>query len=474
MSVSSTPRSLRARAGAIAHLAWPSVLAGWLKVSFAAADTWSAGALSTDALAALSAGTLFAWVLASLSMTNSLGFMSRLAQAVGAAAAGEGGPGAVRTQFGHALWGAAVLGALCGAIMWAAAAPTVAFMDLPRGVRGHALTYMHTLALGAPAFWLFDTAEQAFRARGDARTPFAVTAGFAVLNLGLNPLLAFGVGPVAGLGMRGIAIATVLAWTGGAAALLWRASTRGWLNRTPHAAAAGRGASWLAAWRIGAPSAAAGVLFDAVYVVLTPKLSAGGPAFLAAVSIGHRLESVAYLANVGIGMAVTTLVGQALGRRDVTAARAYAQTGMWLGFVCTAGWVLVLWALGPRGFALFTPDRAVHGFGVVYLGLVAVYLPLQSVEQAVSAAFAGAGRTLWPMVINIAVYGARVPLSAWLFERYGAIAVLLAVGWTAGMSGVAMLGRYLRVPLVARGLDAQPEDSHDHPRRRDRTEQPRV
>ncbi|MFZ9887978.1 MAG: MATE family efflux transporter [Myxococcota bacterium] len=411
---------------AIWRMSWPSVLAAWLKSSFMLADTLCAGHLSTTALAGMSAAVVLVWMFHSLSQVNSLGSISLVAQSVGA-----GSPEQMRAVFRRAVSLAPVLGLVASSLMGIAGPAALRWMALPPDVYEEARAYLLTIAISGVGMWVLDTLEQSFRGTGDARTPLLVTATFASLNLLLNPLLAFGVGSFPGFGLVGIAIASGVAWFGGASVLLVIAWRRGWF--TPSSSLP---PDPLQLWRVGAPTAAAGIAFDLIWVTLLPLLSATGPAALAAVAVGHRLESLSYQMSAGIGMACAALVGQAWGMGRPDLARMLAARCSLAGFVLSSTWIGALLLAAPAVIPLFGDDDDLLRNGLDYLALVGLPSILQGVELIVTGAFSGTGRTLLPSVVMLVSYGARVPLARLGAAAFGAAGVFAAIGTTAGLSGL--------------------------------------
>lgn len=417
------------RAGAwraIWRMSWPSVLAAWLKSSFMLADTLCAGRLSTTALAGMSAAVVLVWMFHSLSQVNSLGSISLVAQAVGAGSAEQ-----TRAVFRRAVALAPLLGLVASSLMGVAGPAALRWMALPHEVYEEATGYLLTIAVSGVGMWTLDTLEQSFRGTGDARTPLLVTASFATLNLVLNPLLAFGVGPFTGFGLVGIALASGVAWFGGAAVLLAIAWRRGWFSSSSSAPPQA-----LQLWRVGAPTAAAGIAFDLIWVTLLPLLAATGPAALAAVAVGHRLESLSYQMSAGIGMACAALVGQAWGMGRPDLARMLAARCSLAGFVLSSVWIGALLLAAPAVIPFFGSDEELLHSGLDYLALVGLPSILQGVELIVTGAFSGTGRTLLPSVVMLVSYGARVPLARLGVALYGAAGVFAAIGATAGLSGL--------------------------------------
>lgn len=413
---------------AIWRMSWPSVVAAWLKSSFMLADTLFAGRISTTALAGMSAAVFFVWMFHSLSLTNSLGSLSLIAQAKGAFDEER-----VRATFRRTIVLGPLLGAIASVVLGIGGSIALGSMGLDDDVLASARSYLVSIAVCGTGLWFFDTIEQAFRGTGDARTPLAVTAAFALLNVVLNPVLAFGVGPIPALGLVGIAASSGVTWFGGGFVLLFVARQRGLLR--PSTARPPR--AW-SVWRIGLPTAAVGIFFDLIWVSLAPLIAKSGPAALAAVAVGHRLESVSYQMSNGISMACASLVGQAWGMGRTDLARAVAFRSALSGFVLSSSWIALLLLSAPVVIPLFNADEDVLRYGLLYLWLAGATSVLQGVELIFTGAFSGTGRTALPSALMLVSYGTRIPLAARFAPVYGAAGVFGAIGFTAALSGIVV------------------------------------
>ena len=190
--------------------------------------------------------------------------------------------------------------------------------------------------MGGAAILLGRAAEAVFRARGDTRTPFLFAVAALVANASLTPLFVFGAGPLPGLEVAGAALATVL--SGGLASVGCCAvlKGRGWIaHQRPtddelrlRAETPVSSPATVQRWRfdpsvarrvirIGLPVAYSGVVFSVIYLVLTRILgeTADGVAAQAALGLGQRGESVAYMVQNGFGSATAAIVGRAPRRR---------------------------------------------------------------------------------------------------------------------------------------------------------------
>jgi Na+-driven multidrug efflux pump len=201
--------------------------------------------------------------------------------------------------------------------------------------------------------------------------------------------------------------------------------------------------------RIGLPTAATGVLFSVVYVVVGRTASAFGTPALAALGLGFRVESWLYMLGVGFGAAAAAVVGQNLGAgRPERAERAgWAMLGAATvpALAATAASLLVPEALA----GLFTRDAAVVAETARYLRIAAVSQLVVCAEVVLEGALGGAGATLAPMVASTTLTVARIPLATWAAARFGVVGLWWVIAATATLRGLAMvvlwrLGRWKR------------------------------
>ncbi len=135
-----------------------------------------------------------------------------IARAVGAGDRARAGRLAV-----EALTLAVVAGAVALTLLQVLAVPIVRAMGASGELVAPAVEYLRIRALAGPAVLIITASNGIFRGWQDTRTPFLVAIGLNAINLVLDPILIFGVG----WGLRGAAIATVVAQWAGAIGFLW-------------------------------------------------------------------------------------------------------------------------------------------------------------------------------------------------------------------------------------------------------------
>jgi putative MATE family efflux protein len=424
----------------IARVALPAVASSLLMTLFFSVDTfWIGTRVGATGLAAASTAVFWIWLLVSIAEMVSIGLT-----AVASRRYGEGRGHEAARIAGDALVFSLVLGTIVGALGLALLPHLFGVMHTPPDVSALGTRYLGTYFLGAPLIFGFFAVDAAFRAAGDTRTSFILLGTSVAVTLVLDPILIVGWGRVPALGVSGAAIATICTRGVAFALGLTIVGRRGVLKlgrpdwRTLATIA-----------RVGLPTAVTGVVFSLIYVLVTRTATRFGTPALAALGIGHRVESWLFMIGVGFGAATAAIVGQNLG-----AGRAdRAERAGWIsvGFCTMVGVVacLVELAVPERFAAIFSHDPAVIAEGARYLRIAAVSQLGICAEVVLEGALGGAGYTLAPMLTSTAVTASRIPIAAWAASRFGTTGLwwtisLTALGRAIGMMAIWRSGRWKR------------------------------
>ena len=424
---------------AIWRLALPTSLLGLTQSSYHLANSWWVSFLGDDALAALTSSSFALWGLQALGEICQTGVYSQVAQATGA-----GDVTRIRQTLGAGL--VLLVGiAISTGLGLHLLAP---FYLLELGLDPHtqvsqlARDYLQTFAWFTLPWMGLTVTNATFRGLGDAKTPLKVSGATLLLTALLDPLLLMGVGPWPGLGIAGPAVATGIANCCGLVAGLYLLGRRGFTPLLRSAILP----QMAGLARLGLPLAMTGLGFNLVYVFLGRVLAPWSPHAMAALGLGHRLESPVYFLSAGLSVAATTLVGQYVGagrRAEVVGiAKTVAHEGL--------RWLWPLAALTTLGGSLwlrpFTQDPQVLEWGGSYLFFNGIAQLFMMTELIFEGAFAGAGRTLAPLLISLPLTLLRLPL-AWFFADrlgLGPPGVFLAIALSTILKGISLRGWFSR------------------------------
>jgi putative MATE family efflux protein len=415
----------------VAAVALPAVASTMLMTLFATVDAfWVGTRIGPVGLAAVSTSIFWVWMLISCAEMVSVGLT-----AVAARRHGERLHHAAARAVSDALFLSVAVAVVLAVIGISHLDTLFAIMHTPPEVTALGKSYLGTYLLGAPLIFGFFAIDAAFRAAGDTRTPFLLLLACVLAALALDPVLILGLGPAPHLGIAGAAVATIftrsVAFLIGIVILVRRRM----VIFGPPALDTMR-----AIVRVGLPTAVTGVVFSNIYVFLTRTTTKFGTPALAALGVGHRVESWSYMVGVGFGAAAAAIVGQNLGARQVDR----AERSAWIatGFAMSVGLVAAIaeYTLATTFGRLFTSDPLVIAESARYLRIGAISTLFAGAELVLEGALGGAGDTLPPMLTSTTLTALRIPLAAWAATRWGTSGIWWTISLTALGRGVAMMG----------------------------------
>ena len=407
-------RANRMTLGAIFALAWPAILEQTLQTIVMYCDTAMVGSLGAQASAAVGLTTPVSWLVCSPLWALGTGFLACISRAIGAK-----DERTARTAAMQSMFAVVVAGAVMTLITQVISPFLPAWLQADPEIHADASAYFAITCLPM----LFRASSVIFastlRASGDTRTPMAVTSLMNVINVILNFFLIFptrtlsvlGVEmtmPGAGLGVRGAAIASAVAYVF-SGVMMFRAMLRS-KRISPRGMRLHLDKPVMAQCiRVGIPVACTRVGVCLGQVVFLSQVSSLGTISLAAHSLALTAEEAIYLPGYGMQTAAATLSGNAVGAKDekrlLHQAKLITGIAMFLMF-CTG---LVMFLLPAQILSIFTPDADVIREGVKIMRIVAVTEPIYAAAIVLEGIFDGMGDTKTPFIVSIAtMWGIRI------------------------------------------------------------------
>ena len=425
----------------IPQLIWkislPMSIGMFFNTMFNVVDTFCAGWLGTEAQAALSLSFPVFFILIALGSGISQGTTALLANAIGAGDKEDG-----RRVFTQAIFFILV----ASVVLTVAGLLVSPWLYRLLGAEGDylktSLAYMNVVLLGGVFVLLPMVFNSALSAHGNTVVyrNFLV-AGF-LANIVLNPVFIL----VVGMGVDGIALATVIVQIGGAFYL--------WTNVRKVEEFSGITLSELKPdrkilLRIAGQAIPAGLNMLTIAIgifVVTWFVKHFGKEAVAAYGIATRIEQIVLMPTIGLNAAVMSIVGQNFGAKNLERVREAWLTNLKFGvLMMVVGGVLVWLTRGPM-MRVFTRDEVVISLGSDYLLAAALTLAayplifvtvfaLQGIKKPVYGLWLGLYRQLVaPLLV---IHGLVFTLSWGLwgvwwgicFVTWSAAAVIVVVGW---------------------------------------------
>ncbi|MFA5435928.1 MAG: MATE family efflux transporter [Candidatus Neomarinimicrobiota bacterium] len=419
-------------------LVWPMLFGMMGMVVFNLADTFFIGRLGVQELAAISFTFPVIMFINSLSQGIGIGTSSLISRNIIVTERES-----VRMMASRAL----LLGFLVVLAFVAVGLLTIRPLFSAMGARdeilGYVGDYMRIWYLGVPFVVFPMIGNNIVRATGDTFMPGMLMLNSAVINVLLDPLLIFGIGPFPQMGIRGAALATVFARSVSFTLILIILIRREKLLT----AKLGRIKEILATWKkvlyVAGP-AALGMLITPVSIgFITRILSGFGNEAVAAFGVASRVEMFALMVIASLGSVMIIFIGQNFSKHQfgrIISAINYARNFslIWGGLV----FVLLLF-FGSSIAGVFTKDPRVIDIAARYFLIVGAAYGFQGLVMLSTASYNGLNRpypaVFFSLLRMLLLY---VPL-AWIGSRLlglnGVFWAGLIANVVAGISAYAFL-----------------------------------
>ena len=400
---------------AITLLAIPMVLEMTMESLFAVVDMFWVAHLGADAVATVGLTEAVLSLLFALAMGLSVATMAMVARRIG-----ENQPDDAAEIATQSLVLGFVVAGLAGLVGACYASDVLRLMGASDAIVRTGTGYTRMIFAGSAAVMLLFSVNAVFRGAGDAVLAMRVLWIGNLVNIALNPLLIFGLGPFPRLGVLGSGVGTTIGRSSGVVIGLWLLTTgRSRVRVSLHhfriradlmARLARMSAGGIFQYFVGSAS----------WIGMVRMAAGLGSAAVAGYTVAIRIIIFAILPSWGMANAAATLVGQNLGaRRPDRAEQSVWRVGIYnmifLGLVA----VTFIVAAGPL-IGLFTTDASVAPIAVSALRLVSYGYIFYAWGMVMIQAFNGAGDTYTPTVLNIVFYWLlRFPLGWLLAFRLG-------------------------------------------------------
>jgi putative MATE family efflux protein len=298
--------------------------------------------------------------------------------------------------------------------------------------------YLNVVLLTITPYFLMMVLTGIYRGVGDMVNPLIVMLIATVVAVVGDQILVLGLGPIPRMGVLGAGIATNLSRV--LAMVLFIA----WLPRINMKLK--RSDPWTPDWgwflrilKIGAPAGLQGVLRSTALMAFFGILHRTTESLYgtAALTVGLRIEALAFLPGFAFSVAATSMVGQNLGAGQPDRAEQSAWTATWqsIGVTSVMGLAFILFAYPIC--RCFTTDPNVLPLAAGYLRINGISEPFLALQMVLTGALQGAGETKLPAWSTIITqWSIRLPLTWYLAITAG----LNSLGAWISMSGTTVIG----------------------------------
>jgi putative MATE family efflux protein len=338
-------------------------------------DTFWVARLGYQAIAALTVVLPYHILVIAISVGTGIGINALTSRRFG-----ERNIEATNHVAGQIFWLAGFLGAifLVAAVFFSE--PILIMSGATPDIMDLATQYLTVLGFGMPFIFFMIIANSLLRGSGDAVRPMAFMITATVVNIILDPFLIFGIGPFPEMGVRGAALATVIAQLLGAGLSFYYVVARKSAYRVKLLYLRPSLPIIRDIYRVGFPSMILQVMESVSFAVFNYVLSAFGSLALAAAGIAIRIIDLAWMPMFGAAQGLLPIVGFSFGARlwkRLWRAVKLASGGLALlmGVV-----LVVLEIFAPELIAIFSDDPELMAIAVpamrIFLSTLVIIGPL--------------------------------------------------------------------------------------------------
>ena len=408
-------------------------------------DTWFLGQVGDRELAAFGFGFPILMIVMSVAIGLGAGTSSVVARAIGA-----GDHDRAKRLSTDSLFLGFVITLVISIIGILTINPLFRVLGAPPDMLPMIRTFMIILYSGVPLLVVGMIGTASMRATGDTRLPSMLMVLAAVLNVILDPIFIFGVGPIPAMGLNGAATAALLArgtiFVGAVYLMRYRLDMLSFKKPDPVELRK----SWADILHVGIPAAGTNVIVPVGAAIITAMIARYGPDAVAGFGVASRVESMMLV----IFYAMSSIIGPFVGQNLAAGRERRILRALWLCTVfCVASGLVIAGILAlladflPR---LFSESEAVISVTRLFLWIVPVSYGTYGMVMVMNAAFNGLGKPMPAVWISVArILVLYVPLAIIGGQLYGLVGIFAAYAIANIISGI---GAYIWARNTAHSL----------------------
>ena len=371
----------------ISKLLWrfslPATVAMAVTASYNVVDAAFVGRLGSEAIAALSVAFPAQMIFGAIAIGTGVGAASLISRSLG-----SGKPEEARATIGQVVLLSLVLGfalTLAGRLYLE---PMLVFFGATPDIIAPSAEYMSVIADGAILLFSSFMLAHTIRAEGNAILPMTVLIASALTNIALDPIFIF----VLNMGIRGAAIATLLAKVVNVACYLWyylggKSTLKIALKHLrPNAKII------LEIYQVGLPTILIQVSANISLIVANKILGAFGHIPIAVMGMIMRLQQFAILPVIGINHGLLPIIGYNYGAKKHPRVREALIKGLGAAVIFGAAAGICFLAFPVLFLRIFTGEAALLEKGAAALRITVLMYPLIGIPFISGAFFQGIGK----------------------------------------------------------------------------------
>lgn len=414
----------------ITKLALPIMATSFIHMAYNLTDIMWLGRLSTNAVAAVGAAGFLLWLGQAFVMVAQIGVGVNVAHCYGRGELEE-----AKEFVSNGFQLDVVIAILYSIFLFVFRHQIIGFFNLgDPEVIDMAVSYLRVISFGIIFHFLNPIFSISLNSSGNSLTPFKANTLGLVINIIVDPILIFGLGPIPALGVEGAALATIFSQFFVTLLFIIIGKRYETIFSNINVFKKPDIDKIKLITRLGIPPALQVGYHAIISMVITRLIANFGPVAVAVQSIGSQIESISWMSAEGYSSAISAFVGQNFGASKFQRIKQGYREGLQvIGGIGIFTSLLMIFAAEPL-FNLFVPDDPLAiEEGIKYLIILGFSQFFMSVEIGTNGAFNGLGMTIPPTINGMVFNTLRIPV-AYVLSR--TVLGLTGVWWAISGSSI--------------------------------------
>ncbi|MBN2880820.1 MATE family efflux transporter [Candidatus Woesearchaeota archaeon] len=390
----------------IFKLALPTMIAFLLHTGFNVVDTIFVGMISSDAIAAVTLVFPIFFFVFALGNGLGLGTASAISRFLGAGRKQEASNVAE-----HAYLISVIAGVFFAVIGLVFSREIFTLMGASESLVNLVLQYSFWILLGFPFMIFSMVSNSILRGEGDMKSPMIAMGIASIMNIILDPLFIFGIGPFPEMGVGGAAFATFLSRLFAFFYSTWFVFTGRSNVKISIANFKFKVAYIWDILKVGIPSSLDRIVMSVAMSIQTKIASLFGDIAIAAFGLSFRAESIIFMPSMAFGSAILTMVGQNIGAKNDSRARLIAIKGSVIAAIFASIIGLIFYFFPEIIIRVFTSDTVLIDSSKGYFLAMGFFWAFIATQFVIGSAFQGSGKGIPSFLFNfVRLFIVGIPL----------------------------------------------------------------
>ena len=301
-------------------------------------------------------------------------------------------------------------------------------MNTPENVMPESSAYLSIYFSGIMGLMFYNIGSGILRAVGDSQRPFYFLVICAILNTVLDLLFVL----VFNMGVRGVALATILSQATSAVLILITLATTPECIKFQPSKLRIHWDMLKKIFRVGIPAAIQMAITSFSNIFVQSYINFFGDNCMSGWTTYAKVDQLLFLPMQSIALASTTFVGQNLGCNQVNRAKKGVTRALMLAVASTIILMIPVLAFAPQIVAFFNSKAEVVEYGSLLLRWISPFYVLCSFNQIYSGALRGSGNSKAPMVIILSSFVVFRQIYLFIMSRVWNEILPIAMSYPAG------------------------------------------